>query len=154
MRLSAVTILASLVLALSPLGEARASGGMFCSVEDDFAVVTIESGVTRGMGGPVFNFRATSFIRDDAVAGDLRNTSYDGEHLAQYWLDGEELRLLLYRERAEGAHGYVQIELRTTADEEGLYRGSYDMTVFDLTGDSTGEGRTFKHGGSVECFVE
>ena len=153
MRLASISVLTGVILALWP-AVALASGGLQCTAEDDFAVFTIESGVARGMGGPVFNFRATSVIRDDAVAGDLRNMAYDGEHLAQYWLDGEELRLLLYRERAEGTHGYVQIEVRTTAGEEGLYNGAYDLTVFDMAGDTTGEGRTFKGSGSVECFVE
>ncbi|WP_187968299.1 hypothetical protein [Aquibium microcysteis] len=153
MRLVWLPVLASSILALT-LVQGRASGGLQCTAEDDFAVVTIESGVTRGMGGPVFNFRATSVIRDEKVAGDLRDMAFDGEHLAQYWLDGEELRLLLYRERAEGTHGYVQIEVRTTAGEEGLYGGTYDLTVFDMTGDATGEGRTFKGAGPVECFVE
>lgn len=153
MRLAWVPVLTSLMVGLSPV-EGRASGGLQCTVEDDVAVVTVESGVTRGMGGPVFNFRATSVIRDDTVAGDLRTMVYDGEHLAQYWLDGEELRLLLYAERAEGAHGFVQVEIRTTAGEEGLYEGSYDLTVFDMTGDTTGEGRTLRKEGAVECFVE
>jgi hypothetical protein len=153
MRFASIPVLTWGMLALWP-ADVLASGGLQCTAEDDFAVVTIESGVTRGMGGPVFNFRATSVIRDDAVAGDLRNMAFDGEHLAQYWLDGEELRLLLYRERAEGAHGYVQIEVRTTAGEEGLYAGSYDLAVFDMAGDTTGEGRTFRQSGPVECFVE
>ncbi len=152
MRLNAA-ILAAALLAAVPSG-AQASGGLSCTAEDDFAVISIESGVTRGMGGPVFNLRATSVIRDDRVAGDLRNMTFDGEHLAQYWLDGEELRLLLYRERAEGAHGYVEIEVRTTTDEEGLYKGSYDLTAFDTTGDTTGEGRTVEGDGAVVCFVE
>ena len=153
MRIATALLLTCMGLVL-PLAPARASGGLSCTSEDAFAVITIESGVTRGMGGPVFNFRATSVIRDDAVAGDLRNMAYDGEHLAQYWLDGEELRMLLYRERAEGAHGYVQIEVRTSSAEEGLYEGSYTLTGLDMTGDTTGEGRTFRQSGSVQCFVE
>jgi hypothetical protein len=153
MRIATALLLTCTGIVL-PLAPARASGGLSCTSEDAFAVITIESGVTRGMGGPVFNFRATSVIRDDAVAGDLRNMAYEGEHLAQYWLDGEELRMLLYRERAEGAHGYVQIEVRTRSAEEGLYEGSYTLTGLDMTGDTTGEGRTFRQSGSVQCFVE
>ncbi len=71
MRLVWLPVLASSILALT-LVQGRASGGLQCTAEDDFAVVTIESGVTRGMGGPVFNFRATSVIRDEKVAGDLQ----------------------------------------------------------------------------------
>jgi hypothetical protein len=153
MRIITIVASAAVAMALS-LADARASGGLSCTADDAFAEITIESGVTRGMGGPVFNFRATSLIRDDAVAGDLRAMAYEGEHLAQYWLDGEELRLLLYRERAEGAHGYVEIEVRATVAEEGLYTGVYALTVFDLTGDTTGEGRRFAAEGAVECFVE
>ena len=153
MRIGTAKPIVFLAAALS-VADARASGGLSCTADDAFATVTIESGVTHGMGSPVLNFRATSVIRPDAVAADLRNMAYGGEHLAQYWLDGDELRLLLYRERAEGAHGYVEIEVRTTVGEEGLYEGSYALTVFDMAGDTSGEGRTFKGDGPVECFVE
>lgn len=153
MRIVPAKTLAIMVSMLA-LADARASGGLLCTADDAFAAITIESGVTRGMGSPVFNFRAISVIREDAVSGDLRNMAYDGEHLAQYWLDGEELRLLLYRERAEGDHGYVEIEVRTRMDEERVYRGAYSLTVFDMAGDTTGEGRGAKENGPIECFVE
>ena len=153
MRIVKVKMLASLVMALA-CADASASGGLSCHADDTFAAITIESGVTRGMGSPVFNFRGTSVIRDDAVAGDLRSLAYDGEHLAQYWLDRDELRVLIYRERAEGDHGFVEIEVRTSMDEEGFFKGSYQLTAFDMAGDTTGEGRTVKGDGPVECFVE
>jgi hypothetical protein len=148
-----VAVFVAALLAAVPTG-AGASGGLSCTAEDGFAEIVVESGVTRGMGSPVFGFRATSVIRDDRVAGDLRGMAYEGEHLAQYWLDGEELRLLLYSERAEGAHGYVEIEIRTRSDGEGLYSGRYALTAFDMTGDTTGEGRTVTGEGDVSCVVE
>lgn len=154
MRPTAAAVLAAAALLATAATDAAASGGLSCTADDAFAAITIESGVTHGMGSPVFNFRATSVLRDDTVAGDLREMAYEGEHLAQYWLDGEELRMVLYRERIEGAHGFVQIEVRTIVDGEGLYRGSYDLAVFDMEGDTTGEGKSLRGDGPVECFVE
>jgi hypothetical protein len=48
--------------------QAYASGGIGCNSEEPPAKLSIESGVTRGMGGPLFNFRATLEILDKTVA--------------------------------------------------------------------------------------
>jgi len=154
MRIATALLLTCMGLVL-PLAPARASGGLSCTSEDAFAVITIESGVTRGMGGPVVQVSAPrrSFATTPWPAT-FATWPMTASIWRRYWLDGEELRMLLYRERAEGAHGYVQIEVRTSSAEEGLYEGSYTLTGLDMTGDTTGEGRTFRQSGSVQCFVE
>lgn len=148
----AVFCLFGTMLAASP---ALASGGLSCEVKDEAVRFQAEGGVTRGMGGAVFSFRGDLEIRDKAVAADLRKISFERSHLAQYWLDGDELRLLLYKEReGDVPHGYVEIVVRTTSDEEGSYRGSYALTAFDMTGDTSGMGKTVTREGAVSCFVE
>jgi hypothetical protein len=146
-----VRVLATVAMSFVAM-PAVASGGLSCESEGGAATIVVESGVTRGMGSPVFNFRASVDIDDLSVAADLRMLEFDDEHLAQYWLDGEELKMVIYRERTGDApHGYVEIVMRTTAGEEGSYDGSYALTVFDVTG---GEGKTVTLDGSVSCFVE
>ena len=131
---------------------ALASGGLSCETQGGAATVMVESGVTRGMGSPVFNFRASVDIADLSVAEDLRKLEFGDEHLAQYWLDGEELKMVIYRERTgEAPHGYVEIVMRTAAGEEGSYEGSYTLNAFDMT---DGEGKTVTFDGTVSCFVE
>ncbi|MFI0847841.1 hypothetical protein [Mesorhizobium sp. IMUNJ 23232] len=134
---------------------AFASGGLSCEAEGGSAKIAVESGVTRGMGSPVFNFRGSVVISEKSVAEDLRTTAFTGEHLAQYWLDGEELRLVLYREReGDKPHGYVEITVLTKSHgDEGGYAGTYDLTAYDGTGDDP-EGKTVKLEGKIGCFVE
>lgn len=135
---------------------ASASGGIGCEGKGTGTELSIESGVTRGMGSPVFNFRGVLAVTDTAAAADLRKTELSGEHLAQYWLDDKALNMVVYRERgADAPHGYVEALVKTApSDEEGTYAGSYSLTVFDTQGDTTGEGRTLKYTGQVTCFVE
>lgn len=117
--------------------------------------LTIESGVTRGMGSPVFNFRGEITISDKSVAEDLRTVTFDGSHLAQYWLDGEELRMVLYRERgADKPHGYVEVTVRTKSGDEGDYVGQYAVTVYDMDGAAGGEGKILNYNGRTTCLVE
>lgn len=117
--------------------------------------LTIESGITRGMGSPVFDLRGQIEIFDRAVAEDLRKMSFDGGHLAQYWLDGEELRLIVYREReADKPHGYVEVIVKTRSGEDGDYIGQYSVTVFDMAVAQGGEGKTFNYSGRATCLVE
>ena len=107
------------------------------------------------MGGPIFAFESTVEIRDRSIAVDLRKTKFGMDHVAQYWLDGKELRLGLYREReGDKPHGYVELVIYTkSAGDEIGYGGSYELTVYDGVGDDAeAKEATFK--GKVECSVE
>ncbi|MDP3896566.1 MAG: hypothetical protein Q8Q62_07810 [Mesorhizobium sp.] len=144
-----------LLLGLAALSiEAHASGGFGCDADDKNVSFLFESGVTRGMGSPVFNFRGNVEIKAKEVAADLRRLEFDGAHLAQYWSEDGQLNLVIYREReGDKPHGYVQVVIRTKGDEEGL-SGSYELTAFDGVNDATPEGRTYSASGKVECIME
>lgn len=141
-----------LALIVASAGSAAASGGLSCDVEDKAARISVESGVTRGMGSPVFNFRASVQVLDPAVSEDLRKTGFDGP--VQYWLDNRNLRLVLYREReGDKPHGYVELTILTEAgdDDEGVYGGDYKLAVFDY---ATGTDQSWAFEGKIGCFVE
>jgi hypothetical protein len=111
------------------------------------------------MGAALFSFEGTLAVAGPDVADDLAKTSFAREHVAQYWLDGEELRLLLYREReGDKPHGYVELTIRAKARAgdggEGMYDGRYTLTVFDMTDENGGEGVTISREGEVACSVE
>lgn len=135
---------------------AFASGGLSCEVKDKNAQIAVSSGVTRGMGAPIFNFSGRIEIRGKSVPQDLRKTQFGDDHVAQYWLDGKELRLLLYRERdADRPHGYVQVTITTRArGDEGTYDGRYSLAVYDTSGNASAEGKTVELSGKIGCFVE
>lgn len=140
---------------LAGVVQATASGGLSCETDDKAVKFLVESGITRGMGGPLFNFRGTLEVKDKRVAADLRKTEFAQPHVPQYWLDGKNLKLLIYREReGDKPHGYVELAIETKAVDEGTYNGPYRLTVFDMTDDNSGEGKTFEFKGKTSCFVE
>lgn len=147
--------LAALALGLALLcgaGPASASGGLSCQADDDKVALSIESGVTRGMGGPVFNFRAQATVKSNDIAEDLRATSFEQKHLPQYWFGDGELRMVLYREReGDKPHGYVEITVSTNEAEES-YEGMYSLSVFDVP--ASGGQKELKAEGPLSCFVE
>ncbi|MEP9387914.1 hypothetical protein [Mesorhizobium sp. KR9-304] len=154
MRREILTMLA--VLTCQP---AFASGGIHCSADAGGVTIDVGGGVTHGMGGPLFSFEGKLEIADKAIAADLGETAFAREHVAQYWLDGEDLRLLLYREReGDKPHGYVELTIQTTArggdDGEGFYDGRYKLSVFDATEENGGEGVTVEREGEVVCSAE
>ena len=134
--------------------QALASGGISCETASKPANITFQGGVTRGMGAPIYSFEGSFRTANKAVAQDLRALSFTREHLAQYWLDGKELRLVLYREReGDKPHGYVEITVLTkAAGDEGTYKGKFSATVFDATTDP--DGRRTELAGRISCFVE
>lgn len=148
----------TLIFALSA-STAFASGSVHCSADGSGVTIDVGGGVTHGMGGPLFSFEGEVTVAGDGIAADLGKTAFAREHVAQYWLDGEELRLLLYREReGDKPHGYVELTIRTKArpgdDGEGFYDGSYELTVFDMTNENGGEGVTVTRDGEVVCSAE
>ncbi len=149
--------LAPMLLGTSP---AAASGGLSCSADEKGITVELEGGVTRGMGGPLFSFAGRAAIEDASVAEDLRATAFELAHVAQYWLDGAELKLRLYRERdGDRPHGYVELLVDTKAQgepDEGVYAGTFTIATFDGTGDGTGDGepKQYEVEGQIECFAE
>ena len=151
-----VSILLGLMFLAAGSGVAAASGGLSCEADDRTLTLSIESGVTRGMGSPVFNFRAEATLKLAKTPVDMKTTTFEQANLAQYWLDGKNLRLVLYREReGDKPHGYVEITVLTKAkgeEDEGAYEGTYELTVFDGTGD--GDPLQLDAKGKVECFAE
>ena len=133
-------------------GTAHATGGFSCSVADKVMSLDIQAGVTRGMGSPVFSLQGAMHLADETLADDLRDMRFEREHLAQYWLDGEELRFVLYRERGEEKpHGEVQLTVAARAGADGTYTGTYELKGSDMTG---GRQQDFGATGSIECTVE
>lgn len=145
--------LASVLFGLFVTG-AHASGGASCNNDGGAATIEINVGITRGMGGPIFSLAGAVDATAD-VADDLRKISFERGNAAQYWLDGEEFRLLLYRERgADKEHGYTQLEIRAKAvpDDESTYAGTYILSFWDTAGG--GDAKEAELEGVITCFVE
>lgn len=143
--------LSCLLILLCGIPVANASGGLWCDAGDNAARIEIRSGVTRGMGAPLFDFRATISLSDRKVPSDLRNSRFGRNHVAQYWLDGNDLRLRLYREREAGEHGYVEVAILTRAARGG-YRGRYLISVWQS--DLTSNNEALTYSGEISCGAE
>jgi len=134
-------------------GSAQATGGISCEAEDRATRIRLDAGVTSGMGAPIFAFAGKTEISDERVPADLRTTDFAREHVAQYWLDNQELKLLLYREREDAAeHGYVEATVTTRGDGAGTYKGDYALTAYTVG--RSGEGTTISLRGKILCEVE
>ncbi|WP_274627704.1 hypothetical protein [Arvimicrobium flavum] len=140
---------------LSGVLPAAASGGLDCGAKDKKVEFNLHAGVSRGMGSAIFAFESTVKINDQSIAEDLRKTGFSREDVAQYWLDGKDLRLNLYREReGDKPHGYVELVIYTQSEGDEIgYGGTYELTVYDGVGDNAEpKEATFK--GEVGCSVE
>jgi hypothetical protein len=144
-------ILAAALIAAAPV---HASGGLWCDTVGGPVKISIKSGVTRGMGFPVFDFRASSEVDDATIGDDLRKTTFDGGNLPQYWSHGENLNMVLYRERDTEIFGSVEITILTKAAGDDIeYNGIYSFTAYDAGGNN-GQGSTVTHTGKISCGVE
>lgn len=114
--------------------SASASGGLWCTIEDSNLKMSVESGVTRGMGGPFFNFKASAELLFKDVAPDFRQIDLH-DKLVHSWLEGGDTRLLFYTEReGEAPHGLVEIVIKVLAnpdDEDADAKGTYELTYFE-----------------------
>ena len=95
--------------------------------------MTVESGVSHGMGGPIFNMRASSELLVKDVADDFRKLNLDGK-LVHSWIDGDETRLLFYTEReGDKPFGSIEITIQTAGDreEDVEIKGKYEVSYFE-----------------------
>src|SRR5215207_8605684 len=88
MRHTAIA-LAAVIAGVAP---AAATGGLGCEAEDANLKFDVDTGVTRGMGGPFLNFHAALDIAMAGVPDDLRKLALD-DAMTHSWLDGKEVKL-------------------------------------------------------------
>jgi len=150
-----LTVIISALALFSSMVAASASGGIWCNVEDTAVKFDVGAGVTRGMGGPTFNFSGTLEILGRPVADDLRKTTFEDSNLTQYWLDNKELRLNIYHEnQVANAFNYVELTILTKTSDEGVYDGQYTLAVYDNAADTEKDGKPVELTGKVSCGAE
>lgn len=148
----AIICVATLLLSAS---AASASGGIWCNVDDTAMKFDVGAGVTRGMGGPTFNFSGNLEIKARSVGDHLRKTVFEDSNLTQYWLDNKELRLNIYHEhQLANAYNYVELTILTKASDEGVYDGQYTLAIYDNAADVDKEGKPVELTGKVSCGAD
>ena len=149
-------LIAAAVLFVSCIGPANASGGLWCTIDDANMKMTVESGVGHGMGGPIFNMRATAELMVKDAKDDFRKLTLD-DKLVHSWIDGDETRLLFYTERqGDQPVGSIEITIETSDDREETVdlKGKYEVSYFEAerqTGDADG---FVRFTGDVSCGGE
>lgn len=126
---------------------ALASGGIGCEAQDGNAAISVSSAVTRGMGSPLFNLTGSLKTQLDGIGEDLRDLAYNADNVSQWWIDGEQLNLLLYVERQDEPFGSTELTITTRVVEEGAYEGEYVVVSYD--GDTRAEIT-----GPISCMAE
>jgi hypothetical protein len=131
--LAARPLMAAALLAAG-LNSAFATGGLWCNADDQSVQFGIRSGMTRlrGPGRGFFNFSAELAIAQTLVSKDLRHLRMNENNLHQNWLSARELKLDLFYRGARNAHDVdVELLIETTRSKEGVYLGTYELTVVD-----------------------
>lgn len=124
---------AAAILIVAFIAPAQASGGLWCTIDDANMKMTVGSGVTHGMGGPIFNMRASADLLVKDVKDDFRKLTLD-DKLVHSWIDGDETRLLFYTERQGGQpFGSFEIIIETSGDREEApeLKGKYEVSYFE-----------------------
>jgi len=147
-----LAIIAAVLATAMP--HAFASGSLDCTIKDKIVQLELHAGVTRGMGGPFFSFKAemkSSLPNNPAV-------TFEIEHLAQRWLDEREAKLVIYRESESNMpHGYVEIRIETkrvSKKDEGRYAGTYVMEMYASAAEGKPERGPIQFRGRVTCSAE
>lgn len=136
-------------------GSAFATGNLGCAIDDATMDLNIESVITHGLGEPIVSLRGELKLKDRAASDLFGVTEFDGTHVAQYWLEGTDLRLLVYRDLdAKTAHGSAELTIKTQAiDDEGGFEGRYRLSVFYKLDGDAGDGHTIERDGKIGCFA-
>lgn len=139
-------------LLLIGCSAAGASAGMHCEADDKAVKLSVEAGISRGVGDEFFSFKGELEILAPGAPGDFRRLELTRDHLTQRWLDSRNLKLRIYRERAGEPHGSLDIVIEAwpRKGDELEYRGGYVLTIFDIQKRGA-DGRTTTMKGRVTC---
>lgn len=120
---------------------------------DDSLRFAAESGLSRGMGGVLLNFRARLDITLEGISAELKSLTLD-DALTHSWIDGKSIRLQFYTEAVDEPFRSVDFVVETAAVDEGAYRGQYVLTVFDAPSDGDADREMWTAEGYVTCYAE
>jgi hypothetical protein len=132
--------------------SAHASEGLSCEASDKAVKLSIEAGISRGVGSGFFSFKGELEVLSPGVPKDFRKLTFSRDHLTQQWLDDRNLKLRIYREREGKPHGYVDIVIEAwpRKGDEVEFRGGYVLTIFDIPKPGT-DGKMTTLKGRVTC---
>lgn len=140
------------IMSLALAAPAQASGALWCSVDDANWTFDVESGVTHGLGGPLFNLRASAELKDKRVMPELRKLELK-DKLVHSWVYGET-KLYFYSEIEKTGNIYsADIIIDTKAGEdESESTGTY--TVITSNEAKPGEDGRVELTGPITCGGE
>jgi hypothetical protein len=147
------TILAAPLLLTLAAASAHASAGLSCEASDKAVMLSLEAGISRGVGDDFFSFKGALEILAPGIPKDFRKVAFEKEHLTQRWLDNRNLKLRVYREREAEPHGSVDLVIEAwprKGSEDIEFRGGYVLTIFDIP-QAGADGKTTTLKGRVTC---
>ena len=148
-RIVTVFFVLFLLLTAAP---AHASEGLSCEASDKAVKLSVEAGISSGVGSGFFSFKGELEILSPGVPKDFRKLTFGRDHLTQQWLDDRNLKLRVYQERDGEPHGYVDIVIEAwpRKGDEIEFRGGYALTIFDIPKPGA-DGKTTRLKGRVTC---
>ncbi len=150
LTLSALALLASTNLA-------HATGGFDCFVENGDIEFYANGVLGRGIVTPIMGFKANLIIKSPRVSAAPLTLDL-GQSLLFSWVEGEELRLHLYKELPEGQHpATLEFVMKTAAaDEDNIeYKGTYVLRTQALPpAGGTTAGEPLDLMGEISCGWE
>lgn len=151
MRRLIVAAAASCVLAL----PAWATGNLGCSVDDAAMELNIESVISYGFGEPIVSLRGEIKLKDKAALEHFGTIEFNRNQVSQYWLEGSDLRLYIYRDlEVKSVSGSLDLVIKTlSVDDEGGFEGRYRLEVSYRGDADTGESQKIEKEGPITCFA-
>jgi hypothetical protein len=150
------SLLPILMISLVGALPAAATGTLDCVADANGTQIDVHGVVPYSSAAPLIQVEAEISATLPGVGKDLGRVAFGSEHNAQYWLDGETLNVLFYREReGEGPFGSTMLAIKTMhsdADEEGSYAGTYDIEGYEVPANG-GESVVVHATGAIECFA-
>lgn len=116
---------------------AGATGGYYCTIEDENLTLVSGGEMSIGMGGEILSHQASADIKTKAVPEALRKLDLSNR-LVHHWFYHPEVRLHFYAETPPDADTFASLEmilLTEATDEPGVYEGDYLLSVFNEAGE-------------------
>lgn len=135
-------------------GQAFASAVLTCSISDKSLELNLQGTVSHGVGEVLVSVEGTMTATAAVLSKGMGSLTLEREHITQYWLGRQDLKLRIYRESAGEPHETLDlvIEARRTGGPDSVdFDGTYKGSATSMAGVTTGEARSEPLKGRVSC---
>jgi hypothetical protein len=147
----------ALTALIATAGPAFATAGLSCSISDKSFQLEMSGVVSHGVGAALISAEGAGKSSIAILSDGMKTFTFDRDQITQYWLNGNVLKLRIYRESEGSTHETLDLEIEARQRggiDSPTFPGTYTATATSMAGVTGSEAKSATVKGKISCSVE